>query len=156
MPKDDIGGGKIIGKVAYIDADDLYVLGDHVYALRLTEGFPKYFSYLINRYETNSSLKSKVGGSAQLGLSRKAVEEQEVSYSDLRRTTCHRLHPLRHRCRDCRVGAASGQNPRHQAGYDAAAPSRDGCGCLNQDLQDYRIIGIRWVSQAQPNLRFYW
>ena len=78
MPKDDIGGGKIIGKVAYIDADDLYVLGDHVYALRLTEGFPKYFSYLINRYETNSSLKSKVGGSAQLGLSRKAVEEQEV------------------------------------------------------------------------------
>ena len=78
MPKDDIGGGKIIGKVAYIDANDLYVLGDHVYALRLIEGFPKFFSYLINRYETNSSLKSKVGGSAQLGLSRKAVVEQAV------------------------------------------------------------------------------
>ena len=78
MPKDDIGGGKIIGKVAYIDANNLYVLGDHVYALRLIEGFPKFFSYLINRYETNSSLKSKVGGSAQLGLSRKAVVEQEV------------------------------------------------------------------------------
>ncbi len=78
MPKDDIGGGKIIGKVAYIDANDLYVLGDHVYALRLIEGCPKFFSYLINRYETNSSLKSKVGGSAQLGLSRKAVVEQEV------------------------------------------------------------------------------
>ena len=78
MPKDDIGGGKIIGKVAYIDANNLYVLGDHVYALRLIKGFPKFFSYLINRYETNSSLKSKVGGSAQLGLSRKAVEEQEV------------------------------------------------------------------------------
>ena len=78
MPKDDIGGGKIIGKVAYIDANNLYVLGDHVYALRLIEGFPKFFSYLINRYETNSTLKSKVGGSAQLGLSRKAVVEQEV------------------------------------------------------------------------------
>ena len=78
MPKDDIGGGKIIGKVAYIDANNLYVLGDHVYALRLIEGFPKFFYYLINRYETNSSLKSKVGGSAQLGLSRKAVVEQEV------------------------------------------------------------------------------
>lgn len=78
MPKDDIGGGKIIGKAAYISANNLYVLGDHVYALRLIEGFPKFFSYLINRYETNSSLKSKVGGSAQLGLSRKAVEEQEV------------------------------------------------------------------------------
>jgi len=78
MPKDDIGGGKIIGKVAYIDANNLYVLGDHVYALRLIAGLPKFFSYLINRYETNSSLKSKVGGSAQLGLSRKAVEEQEI------------------------------------------------------------------------------
>ena len=78
MPKDDIGGGKIIGKVAYIDANRLYVLGDHVYALRLIEGYPKFYSYLINRYETNKSLKSKVAGSAQLGLSRKAVEEQEV------------------------------------------------------------------------------
>ncbi len=78
MPKDDIGGGKIIGKVAYIDANDLYVLGDHVYALRLIGGFPKFFSYLINGYETNSSLRRKVGGSAQLGLSRKAVEDQEV------------------------------------------------------------------------------
>ena len=78
MPKDDIGGGKIIGKVAYIDANNLYVLGDHVYALRLIEGLPKFFFYLINRYETNSSLKSKVGGSAQLGLSRKAVVEQEI------------------------------------------------------------------------------
>ena len=78
MPKDDIGGGKIIGKVAYINANNLYVLGDHVYALRLIEGFPKFFSYLINNYETNRMLKSKVGGSAQLGLSRKAVEEQEV------------------------------------------------------------------------------
>ena len=78
MPKDDIGGGKIIGKVAYIDANDLYVLGDHVYSLRLMSGYPKFYSYLINRYETNSSLRSKVGGSAQLGLARKAVAEQEV------------------------------------------------------------------------------
>ncbi len=78
MPKDDIGGGKIIGKVAYIDANNLYVLGDHVYALRLVEGHSKFYSYLINCYETNNSLKSKVAGSAQLGLSRKAVEEQEV------------------------------------------------------------------------------
>ena len=83
MPKDDIGGGKIIGKVAYIDANDRYVLGDHVYALRLKEDSPKFFSYLINRHQTNSSLKSKVGGSAQLGLSRKAVEEQEVPVPDI-------------------------------------------------------------------------
>ena len=78
MPKDDIGGGKIIGKVAYIDTNDLYVLGDHIYALWLIHGYPRFFLYLINHYETNSSLRSKVGGSAQLGLQRKAVEEQEV------------------------------------------------------------------------------
>jgi type I restriction enzyme S subunit len=78
MPKDDIGGGNIIGKVAYIDADNRYVLGDHVYALRAKVGDPLFFSYLINRYETNSSLRSKVGGSAQLGLSRTAVLEEEI------------------------------------------------------------------------------
>ena len=78
MPKDDIGGGKIIGKVAYIDAEDLYVLGDHVYSLRLKSGYPRFYSYLINRHDTNSSLRSKVGGSAQLGLARKAVADQEV------------------------------------------------------------------------------
>ena len=79
MPKDDIGGGKIIGKVAYINTDCVYVLGDHVYALHLaTDGCPKFFSYLINCHQTNTKLRSKVGGSAQLGLSRKAVEEQEV------------------------------------------------------------------------------
>ena len=33
MPKDDIGGGNIIGKVAYIDKDNSYVLSDHVFRL---------------------------------------------------------------------------------------------------------------------------
>ena len=87
MPKDDIGGGKIIGKVAYIDANELYVLGDHVYALRLMGGHPKFFSYLINRHETNSSLRSKVSGSAQLGLARKAVEEQEIPVPTVKEQT---------------------------------------------------------------------
>ena len=85
MPKDDIGNGGIIGKVARIDADYVYVLGDHVYALRLEErGCPVFFSYLINRHATNSSLRRKVGGSAQLCLSRKAVEEQELPIPSLR------------------------------------------------------------------------
>lgn len=84
MPKDDIGDGKIIGKVAYINANDLYVLGDHVYILAAMHGDPKFFSYLINHHAINSSLRSKVGGSAQLGLARKAVEEQEVSVPTLK------------------------------------------------------------------------
>ena len=78
MPKVDIGGGNIIGKVAYIDANDMYVLADNVYALRLLRGCPKFFSYLINRYETNNSIRSRVGGSAQLALPLKSVEIQDV------------------------------------------------------------------------------
>lgn len=78
MPKDDIGGGNIIGKIAFIDENDRYILGDHVYALRLVEGESQFFAYMINAYEVNRSLRSKAAGSAQLGLSRKAVLEQEV------------------------------------------------------------------------------
>ena len=79
MPKDDIGGGKIIGKVAHIPQSHKYILGDHVYALSLqVEGVPLFFSYLINRHETNLALKKKVAGSAQLGLSRQSVIEQRI------------------------------------------------------------------------------
>ena len=80
MPKDDIGGGNIIGKVAYIDHDNKYVLGDHVYKLTAkTFGIDTlFFSYLINSNAINSELKKKVAGSAQLGLGRKSVEEQNI------------------------------------------------------------------------------
>lgn len=82
MPKDDIGGGNIIGKVAYIDQDNKYILGDHVY--KLTAKTPDvdtlFFSYLINSNAVSSKLKKKVSGSAQLGLGRKSVEEQDVSF----------------------------------------------------------------------------
>jgi len=80
MPKDDIGGGYIIGKVAYIDQDNKYVLGDHVYKLTAinSKADTLFFSYLINSNVINSELKKKVAGSAQLGLGRKSVEEQDV------------------------------------------------------------------------------
>jgi type I restriction enzyme S subunit len=80
MPKDDIGGGNIIGKVGYIDADDTYVLGDHVYCLRAIVGSPLFLSYVINGHQTNNALRKKVIGSAQLGLGRKSVEEQEIPF----------------------------------------------------------------------------
>jgi type I restriction enzyme S subunit len=80
MPKDDIGGGKIIGKVGHIDQDDTYILGDHVYCLRAREGDSRFLTYRINSYETNSALRKKVIGSAQLGLGRKSVEEQEILF----------------------------------------------------------------------------
>jgi type I restriction enzyme S subunit len=80
MPKDDIGGGKIIGRVGYVDCLDKYVLGDHVYRLHALEGDPLFFSYLINSHAINSALRKKVIGSAQLGLGRRSVEEQEIPF----------------------------------------------------------------------------
>lgn len=82
MPKDDIGGGNIIGKVGYIDADKKYVLGDHVYCLRAKLGDPRFLAYMINSYPVNRSLRKKVIGSAQLGLGRRSVAEQEISFPD--------------------------------------------------------------------------
>lgn len=78
MPKDDIGGGQIIGKVIHIDVPNRYVLGDHVYRLRLHKCHPPYVRYAINSHQVNSSLRSKVVGSAQLGLGRRSVLEQPI------------------------------------------------------------------------------
>lgn len=80
MPKDDIGGGFIIGRTAHIDENNRYILGDHVYRLRKKDkqSCPVFYSYLINSHEINSSFRSKAAGSAQIGLNRKSIEEQEV------------------------------------------------------------------------------
>ena len=78
MPKDDIGGGNIIGKVGYINANKTFVLGDHVYCLRAINDDSRFLAYSINSYLVNSALRKKVIGSAQLGLGRKSVVEQEI------------------------------------------------------------------------------
>ncbi len=80
MPKDDIGGGNIIGKVGYIDANETYILGDHVYCLRALKGDPRFLAYVINSHRVNSELRKKVIGSAQLGLGRKSVNEQGIQF----------------------------------------------------------------------------
>lgn len=79
MPKDDIGGGLIIGKTAYIPCDDKYV-----YRLR----FDSEIDGLFMHYEINSSgpqrrLGRKVTGSAQLGLNSKSVSSETVSVPSL-------------------------------------------------------------------------
>lgn len=76
MPKDDIGGGLIIGKTAYIPADNKYILGDHVYRIRFKNNNSLFMHYQINSYEINKQLKRKVTGSAQLGINSKSVVEQ--------------------------------------------------------------------------------
>lgn len=80
MPKDDIGGGNIIGKVAYIDDSNKYVLGDHVYKLEIFDSTcdSLFCSYLINSEFVSRYLRSKASGSAQLGLGRISVLSQEM------------------------------------------------------------------------------
>jgi type I restriction enzyme S subunit len=85
MPKDDIGGGQIIGKVAYVNRDGGFVLGDHVY--RLAKINPRietrFFFFLINSRYVNEDLKRKVAGSAQLMLNRASVLEHPITFPDL-------------------------------------------------------------------------
>jgi type I restriction enzyme S subunit len=82
MPKDDIGGGNIIGKVGFIDQSNSYVLGDHVYKLGIiTSNIDSlYFYFLINSVFVNKHFRAKASGSAQLGLGRKSVLEQELFF----------------------------------------------------------------------------
>ncbi|ERF49566.1 restriction endonuclease subunit S [Staphylococcus arlettae] len=69
MPKDDIGGGNIIGKTAYINQNNRYVLGDHVYRLRFQNNYGLFMHYCINSKPINKNLRRKATGSAQLGIS---------------------------------------------------------------------------------------
>ncbi len=82
MPKDDIGGGNIIGKVGFIDQKNTYVLGDHVYKLEVItlNVYSLYFYFLINSVFINKHFRAKASGSAQLGLGRKSVLEQELNF----------------------------------------------------------------------------
>ena len=82
MPKDDIGGGQIIGRVAYIPDSFTYELGDHVYGLRhrTDEAVPLFSYYRINEFEVLKSLRRKANGTAQLGLGKKDVLKQIVSF----------------------------------------------------------------------------
>jgi len=78
MPKDDIGGGLIIGKTGYIDENEKYILGDHVYLLKTENINSLFLHYQINSQYINRQLKKKVTGSAQLGLKASNIINQEI------------------------------------------------------------------------------
>ena len=84
MPKDDIGGGKIICKTLYINESNKYVLSDHVFALKLRNSKynPLYFSSLINSQYHNHNLKRLVTGSAQLGINQENLNKYKLRFSD--------------------------------------------------------------------------
>ena len=106
MPKDDIGGGLIIGKTIFIDAPNTYVLGDHVYLLqkisdKINNKFMHYFS-LSKRY--SKEIKKITTGSAQLGvtssnigkilipLPSKDKQEDIVNFFDSFRSNINKLY----------------------------------------------------------------
>ena len=69
MPKDDMGHGHILGKVAIIRESDKYVLGDHVFKLRnKSKNNPEFLRILINSSKINKSIKSIANGTSQQGL----------------------------------------------------------------------------------------
>lgn len=78
MPKDDIGGGQIIGRVGYVDSPEKYVLSDHVYCLTPKSDCSLFLSYLINHHDVNKGLRRRANGTAQLGLGKKDAEKQPV------------------------------------------------------------------------------
>ena len=84
MPKDDIGGGNIIGKVAVIDSDEKYVCGDHVYRLKAKHEINTCFAkYVINSVPINKRLRAKANGTSQLGLGKKDVLKQAIRLPEL-------------------------------------------------------------------------
>ena len=78
MPKDDIGGGLIIGRTGYINENKKYILGDHVYLLKTENINSLFLHYQINSQYINRQLKKKVTGSAQLGLKASNIINQDI------------------------------------------------------------------------------
>ncbi|WP_144983429.1 restriction endonuclease subunit S [Halomonas sp. C22] len=78
MPKDDIGGGNIIGRVGVIPENEKYLLADHVYALTPYKTDSQFLGYLINSEKVNKSLRRRANGTAQLGLGKKDVQKQAL------------------------------------------------------------------------------
>lgn len=74
MPKDDIGGGLIIGRTVHIPANNQYVLGDHVYRLRFKNENGLFLHYQINSDSVRKQIMPLVTGSAQLGLNSKNIQ----------------------------------------------------------------------------------
>ncbi|MBK2110554.1 restriction endonuclease subunit S [Francisella tularensis] len=87
MPKDDIGGGLIIGKVVAIPENNKYICGDHIYKLTNKEGNIIFMQYVINSYAINKSFRQKANGTAQIGLNKKEVDNQKIPFPCLAEQT---------------------------------------------------------------------
>ncbi|EKE24929.1 MAG: hypothetical protein ACD_5C00354G0006 [uncultured bacterium] len=83
MPKDDIGGGMIIGKVARIPENNKFICGDHIFKLTIKKGSVVFLFYAINSFKISRSFRKKANGTAQLGLSKGSVENQKIPFPSI-------------------------------------------------------------------------
>ncbi len=83
MVKDDIGKGKIIGKVVMIPKEGKYICGDHVYRLTVKNVNVIYLYYAINSYAVNKSFRRQANGTAQIGINNKTVDDQIIPYPNI-------------------------------------------------------------------------
>lgn len=85
MPKDDIGGGKIIGLTAYINQDNRYILGDHVYLIKMNKNIcnPLFAHYQFQSQYFRKKLKRLVTGSAQLGITSTNIMKESFNIPSL-------------------------------------------------------------------------
>lgn len=79
MPKDDIGGGLIIGKTAVIPENNRYIMGDHVFKITVLDTENPYFiSAMINSDIVSKNIHKLVTGSAQLGLAKSNIKRVTI------------------------------------------------------------------------------
>lgn len=83
IPKDDIGGGKIIGKGFCVSSDNRFVLGDHVFALSVFKDNPFFVRYALNFTTSNQEILRIVAGSAQLGLPKRSFLKHSLPIPDI-------------------------------------------------------------------------
>ena len=83
IPKDDIGGGKIIGKGFCVPSDNRYVLGDHVFAFSIFKDNPFFVRYALNFTTSNQEILRIVAGSAQLGLPKSSFLKHSLPVPDI-------------------------------------------------------------------------
>lgn len=79
VPKDDIGAGLIIGKAGFVDADNQYVLGDHVFKLSAKGVKPRYLQAAINSAHFRRQVLQIATGSAQLGINQANFVKLQVA-----------------------------------------------------------------------------
>ncbi|MBE8182665.1 MAG: hypothetical protein HAW61_03990 [Candidatus Portiera sp.] len=85
MPKDDIGHGNILGKVAIIDTANKYVLGDHVFRLcNKSQNNIQFLRILINSPKINRSIKRLGNGTSQIGLRKSDILKHLLPIPDIK------------------------------------------------------------------------